>query len=62
MKKKIYEAPVTEFVNVDIDAVMGNTSPVTPTPGGGDSGNGDDEEQMSNEHHGGSWNDIWGGM
>ena len=59
MKKKIYEAPFAELVDVEINSVMEVTSPFGP--GEGDD-NGDWGDQMSKEHHGGSWNDIWGNM
>ena len=55
MKKKIYNTPTTEFVKLDVDVVMQTTSPE-------DGGFGDWEDQATQEHQGGSWNDIWGNM
>lgn len=61
MKKRIYNTPVTEFVELDVNVIMENTSPFGP----GDSDDefdGDWEDQATKEQQGGSWSDIWGGM
>ncbi len=57
MKKKNYTGPVTEFValkpiyNICQNMVVGSDD---------DRVNTDDSDILSNEHSGGSWEDIWG--
>lgn len=53
MKKNIYNAPACEFVEWDIDTIMETTSP-WDTEGGEFS-----DGQESNQHVGGSWENIW---
>lgn len=59
MKKNIYNAPACEFVEWDIDTIMETTSP-WDTPSQGEGGVGwFSDGQESNQHVGGSWENIW---
>lgn len=59
MKKKLYIAPVVEFVDVILPPCMNET---VSSPFGGD----DDDERAdgdnAKEQVGGSWEDIWRNM
>ena len=60
MKKKIYNSPVAEFVELDVNIrIAENTSPFKPGEGGDF---GDDEEQCADEYVAGSWENMWGNM
>ena len=54
IEKKKYITPALLFVEIDTLQVLALSKENDDQI--------DDEEQMSNEHHGGSWNDIWGNM
>lgn len=57
--KNIYNAPVCEYVELDIDTIMETTSPWdTPSVGDGEGG-GFSTDQEANQHIGGSWENIW---
>lgn len=62
--KKIYIHPQAVAVEFELQSVIAQSIPTdnsgtSPGDGGIDD---DDTGQLSNEHFGGSWNDIWGGM
>lgn len=54
MNKNIYKAPVCEYIKLDIDAIMVDTSPRKDTTGGGFA-----SDQTADENIGGSWENIW---
>lgn len=63
MKKKNYTGPVTEFVDLkplyNLCESIGVGSDSDRFDTGGDL-EGDDTGPLSNEHIGGSWDNIWG--
>lgn len=60
MKKKLYNSPVAEFVEIQLPPCMNETA-TAPGFGGGDDDDDDrgDSEFNSNEYIGGSWENIW---
>ena len=57
MKKKNYTGPVTEFVDLK---PLYNLCQSIGVGSDSDRFNPEEEDQLSNEHIGGSWDNIWG--
>ncbi|MBQ8271318.1 MAG: hypothetical protein IJZ22_08995 [Bacteroidaceae bacterium] len=61
MKKKIYNTPVADIVEMQFPSIMEGFSGEFEDGQGGGQG-GDSGNQGTNEYVGGSWENIWGNM